>query len=427
MKNIARLVFQLSVLFTFNPLNAQTPWVRCSNGLPDATVYSLAKVADTLFCGTLNKGVFRSKDGGQNWTPMPTATPSFNSLQVWTMATLDTFVFAGVRGGSAGIYRSSVNGNSWVHANTGLTNHVVHDLVAIGNQLFANTFGGGVFVSNDLGNSWSSWKNRNGMEDKFGYSLAFNENYFFAGTSGINSLPDTGVAYRMLWSDTAWERVNTGFFRNGAHLEQVFSMDANDSLVFAGTDDVGLYRSRDFGTNWDRVMIAPGDVHAIRIACHAVYMGTSFAGTNLSLDDGLTWSPNSAGLTYMSSTLPDLVKDFIALNGFMYTATTLGVFKQPLPPEGASCITNSTSLEKGGNALKIKISPNPAAQDLTIENETGQDLWFEIYDTQGKILKHGMLQMHPVLLDVSGLSGGVYFLKIWGHDGVFTQKVIVAR
>ena len=427
MKNNPRFVFCLSCLFFFKLLNAQALWVRCSNGLPDATVYSLAKVGDTLFCGTQNNGVFRSKDYGQSWTPMPAATPSFNSLQVWTMASIDTFVFAGVRGGSAGIYRSSVNGSNWVHANGGLTNHIVHDMVAIGKQLFAITYGGGVFASSDLGNSWSPWKNGNGMEDRFGYSLAFNEQYLFAGTSGINSIPDTGVAYRMSWPDSAWERINTGFIRNGVHLEQVFSMAANDSLVFAGTDDVGLYRSADFGAHWNQVMMAPGDVHAIRIACHAVYMGTSFGGTNLSLDDGKTWSLNNIGLTYMSSTLPQLVKDFMELNGYMYTATSLGVFKQSLPEEGNSCNAVSTTNALGNNAFNLKIYPNPVAQYLTIENQTNQALQYAFFDVQGRSLKQGPLSLQPFVLDISDCQAGMYFLKVCGRDGCFSRKVIIAK
>lgn len=417
----------LPLLFLLNSMEAQTPWVRCSSGLPVATVYSLAKSGDTLFCGTQNNGVFRSKDGGQSWTPMPAATPSFNSLQVWTMATLDTFVFAGIRGGSAGIYRSSVNGSAWVHANAGLTNHMVNDLMAVDKQLFAMTGGGGVFVSSDLGNTWSSWKNSKGMEDRFGYSLASNATHLFAGTQGINSLPDTGVAYRMQWADTAWERINAGFFRNGVHLEQVFSMDANDSLVFAGTDDVGLYRSANFGGQWERVMQAPGDVHAIRIACHAVYMGTSFGGTNLSLDDGLHWSPNNAGISYMSSTFPDLVKDFLELNGYMYAATNLGVFKQPLPTAGSSCQMISSILEQTPDNPKFKLTPNPAGQWLTLENKTGHVGLYQIYDVQARLLCFGTAPDAFTEIDVSNLGTGVYFLKFSGRNGVSVQKLIIGR
>lgn len=66
------------------------------------------------------------------------------------------------------------------------------------------------------------------------FLLAYNSKYLFAGTAGINkTMPDTGVAFVTPFGGDSWQTINNGFVRNGAHLEGVSAMCANDFVVFA--------------------------------------------------------------------------------------------------------------------------------------------------------------------------------------------------
>ena len=194
MKKDYRLFYLLSCFLLSCPLYAQSNWVRCSEGLPAGkTVMALTHIGPTLFAATQKGGVYKSTDNGSSWQ----ATPSHNSLSqtsTSSLAAMDTFIFAAQVG--HGILRSSLHDTLWSLLDSGLSNKHVQDILAVGSTLYTATYGGGVFFSTNLGNSWSVLNGNAGMEDLRVFSLAANSTTLFAGTAGTNSIPDTGVAYR---------------------------------------------------------------------------------------------------------------------------------------------------------------------------------------------------------------------------------------
>src|SRR5229473_2797837 len=85
-------------------------------------------------------------------------------------------VFAGTFGG--GVFLSTDNGTSWRAVSTGLTNTSIHALTVIGTNVFAGT-GGGVFVSTNSGTSWTSASS--GMTTANVKSLSVSDTILFAG------------------------------------------------------------------------------------------------------------------------------------------------------------------------------------------------------------------------------------------------------
>jgi photosystem II stability/assembly factor-like uncharacterized protein len=73
---------------------------------------------------------------------------------VTCLATCGTNIFAGTYGG--GVFLSTDNGSNWTPVNSGLLNHVVSSLAFSGSNIFAGTNGGGVFFSTDNGNNWTA-------------------------------------------------------------------------------------------------------------------------------------------------------------------------------------------------------------------------------------------------------------------------------
>jgi hypothetical protein len=88
---------------------------------------------------------------------------------------------------------------------------------------------------------WTLLYNNLGLNDRRVLSLAYNDQFIFAGTAGTNyTMPDTGVAFfTPRHQGTTWTVNNTGLSRNGAHLEATTAMAANDTVAYIGTDDVG--------------------------------------------------------------------------------------------------------------------------------------------------------------------------------------------
>ncbi|MBI3257919.1 MAG: T9SS type A sorting domain-containing protein [Ignavibacteriae bacterium] len=422
------LIINLLLICSFQISKAQKIWTRCSEGLPaDTAVMSLTKISSILFAGTEKAGVYKSTDAGNSWKPMPYLS-IFKNSQTWAMTTLDTFLFTAQRGG--GIIRTSLNGAEWTVMNNGIdgSRRILQDLISIGNTLYAASYGGGVLVSTDTAKTWSVLYNHLGMDDRKVYSLASNSSYLFAGTAGVNTtMPDTGVAFVTPLNGSSWQTINNGFIRNGAHFEQVTAMAANDSVVFAGTDDVGIFRSTNNGQLWVQSSNTNqyGDIHAIIIAGKQVFYGTSYGGV-YSSNDGITFTANNNGLSYGATSLPFLVKDFEVLNDTIYAATTLGVFKQALLPKVLDI------QERTSNNEHLIVRYNPSSRELNIDmnvlhsgeylisilNSLGQKIELDrsVFFNSGE--NHTQYTMGT-------LGIGVYFLQIRGSQGIVFGKFIV--
>ena len=327
-----QLLFLFFTLFvTVTSLLSAGTWQRVSMGMPDSTaVLSLAFNKGLLYAGTDKMGVYVSKDIGKTWTAMPFDSKIMQS-QTWALACADTFLFAGQRG--SGVFRISPNAKVWTRVVNGMKNRVVQDLAVLNDTLYVATYGGFIAVSTDYGENWSVDKSFGTIDDSLCYSLAYNSTYIFAGTAGRNWSADTGVVFRARRGKIeAPEKINNGLEKNGVHWEGSFCMDANDTFAFVGTDDVGIFRTTDNGNQWQNVSKLGGDVHAVKIAENGyVYYGTSYGGIYSSSDNGSTWNVDNEGLSFAGKSLPYLVKDFILIDSFIYTATTCGVFRKVVP------------------------------------------------------------------------------------------------
>ncbi len=429
MKNALAFPYHfLAIALLSCPLNAQTNWTRCSEGLPaDKTVTAFTKIGSTLFAGTQKGGVFKSEDNGDSWQAMPPHN-SFTQTTCSGLASIDTFLFAGQIG--HGVLRTSLHDTAWTLVNGGLSNKVVEDLIAAGSALYAATFGGGVFYSTDLGDSWSVLYGGTGMEDRKAFSLAANSTTLFAGTYGTNSIPDTGVAYRTLFGGTEWTRINEGFIRNGVHLEQVFSMEAADTLVFAGTDDVGLFRSTDNGDHWAPVGGNMGDIYAIKIAGQAVYYGTSYHGTFRSLDAGQTWSENNAGFAFGNVTQPFIIKDLLVAGSTIFAASDIGVFRQTIP----GLISGLEAPAAAPEQATLDIYPNPFLLETTLQiylPDAGAASLrlFETFGREVRTLLRATLSAgtHSIDLDGKNLPAGCYYAVLETPENVVCKKILIVR
>jgi lipid-binding SYLF domain-containing protein len=127
-------------------------------------------------------------------------------------------VFAGTFGG--GVFRSTDNGNSWI--NTYFTNQTVVLVINSSGDIFAGTFGSGVFRSTDNGDTWSVIN---------------------------NGLTNTSV--------------------------RALAINNSSGAIFAGTTFDGLFRSTDNGDTWNQTGLTNIGVLALAINSN----GDIFAGT----------------------------------------------------------------------------------------------------------------------------------------------------
>lgn len=64
-------------------------------------------------------------------------------------------------------------------------------------------------------------------------------------------------------------------------------------------------------------------------------------------------------------------------------------------------------------SIKVKLSPNPASQDMKIELGTSvENGYFAIYDAQAKLLRQVSMNGNSKTINVSDLSAGTYYYKL---------------
>lgn len=139
----------------------------------DQLTYALSVIDSNMFIGTYD-GLIHTRDNGKSW-----ARNNLKADKVYALAADNNTVFAGT--GDSGVYISTNMGDSWTAANNGLTKKNITSLAVKGNNVFAGIFGRGVFFSNNKGASWSSIST--GLADTYVNALMIKGDTVFAGTS----------------------------------------------------------------------------------------------------------------------------------------------------------------------------------------------------------------------------------------------------
>jgi len=182
-----------------------------------------------------------------------------------------TNIFAGTYGN--GVFGSTDFGDDWTEADTGLTNHTVYVFAINGTRIFAGTLGG-VFVSTNNGTSWNSA----GLTIVT-VSLVIQGANIYAGTpsSGVFLSTNNGVN---------WSAVNNGL--PGTYVSALASIDTN---IFAATNGSGVFRSVNNGTNWTAVNngFAYLYMNALTVIGTNIFAGNG-EGLYISTNIGASWT-----------------------------------------------------------------------------------------------------------------------------------------
>jgi len=232
---------------------------------------------------TLVMGVETPMMYGQ-WVP---ANGTFNS-DIWCFASSGSNLFAGTWG--SGVFRSTDDGTSWTPVNTGLTNLNVHALVVSGGNIFAGTLGGGVYRSTNNGASWTA--TNTGLSYEKIYSLAVMGQNLFAGA--VSASPYLASSVFLSTDDGAsWSAVNAGLPNTN---ELTLTVSGSDLLL--GAPGWGVFLSTDNGTTWSSINtgLTNNSIGSIAVSETNLFAGTG-GGVFLSTDTGASWTVVNDGLS----------------------------------------------------------------------------------------------------------------------------------
>jgi ligand-binding sensor domain-containing protein len=257
------------------------------------------------------------------------------------LAVVDTNLFAGTYGG--GVFRSADNGATWTAAGTGLTNPCVLSLCTNGPNLFAGTDGAGAFRSTDNGSSWAEINA--GLTNASVRALAVSGTNLFAGTNG-------GGVFLSTDSGANWAQVNAGLTN-----DHVGALAVSGGNLFAGTWE-GVFLSPDNGTSWAPINtgLTNTDVRAFAACDTNLFAGTNGGGVFLSTDNGTSWTADNKGLADL------YVRAFMACGAHLFVSIT-NTWQAHFASNGIYLLTDHglrwTSVQKGmKNTVALSLAVN---------------------------------------------------------------------
>ena len=286
----------------FKSTDSGAHWTTINKGLPTnqgatgALPLVLGFAVDpshpaNLYAGTYGNGLYRSTDGGLNWSPASGAmrTNYVAAISVGQSSTL----LAGTLG--SGVYRSADNAGTWTLSDAGLDIAIVTSLLAdpgTPGTVYASAFDG-VYKSADGGGTWLALSNGFPIAPVSALaSRSGNPRTLFAATfgSGVWKSTDGGGT----WTSSAQGLTDT--------FVSSLAVDPSNSLtLYAGTNHSGtssqrVFKSSDGGATWTQTSLDAGQNPITFLAVNpanasqVIAISESALGYYQSLDAGKTWS-----------------------------------------------------------------------------------------------------------------------------------------
>ena len=372
-----------------NDINGVSPilyWTRTNNGILNSWVYSMAlnRVGSTdyLFAGTWNGGVFRSTDDGETWQFSGLANRIVYDIDI----NADGVIFAATDRGE--VSRSIDNGLTWQEI--GVANTAIWSLGIDPwdpNNIYAGTFGGGVYVSGDGGFTWTQTKLTSGHI----FDFTFGPHPEHPGENG--------------WANALFAATATGV---------VYTLDG--------------------GITWDTFEENHGltvvDTRAIAFAGNTLLAGTWGGGVFLYDEGSDSWIrdglPGGQITTFAVNPITEEV--FVTNEGN-------GIYRKQYPVTASIVANEDPSGDEIPTAFELGQNyPNPFNPSTQIEfslPETGE-VHIAVYDALGRqvrALVDGTLSSgsHLVTFEAADLPSGVYFYRLETAQQSLTKSMILMK
>ncbi|MGE5797539.1 MAG: T9SS type A sorting domain-containing protein, partial [Ignavibacteria bacterium] len=282
-------------------------------------------------------------------------------------------------------------------------------LKVIDNNLFAGTFGNGIFTSSNNGESWNAY----GLTNNWVMAIGNHENSIIAGTNdGISISTNNGNSWGNLRSDII--------------KSTVWSIEIKDSNFFAGTEH-GIFHFKEVGNNWSLINSGLTDnwVFSIVVSDKNIFAGTDH-GIFLSSNQGENWNTINTGL--LNYGIPAVVLN----NKYLFVGTDgSGVWRRPL-----SEITDVGKVENKipTQFLLAQNYPNPFNPSTTISFSIPAEsfITLKIYDLLGKeiaTIVSGELSAgsYKRIWNAENYASGIYFYRLQAGNFTETKKLILMK
>jgi photosystem II stability/assembly factor-like uncharacterized protein len=302
-----------------------------------------------IIVGAPTGGVWKTTDGGNNWTPI---FDKQNTLNVWSILISpfnSNHYFVGTSG--QGIYKSTNAGGTWAKTNGlpewDLFNTIVMDPTNANILYAVGQYSSRIYKSTDGGNNWVEIYDFGSISGYQVYDFEFKPDdpntFYIAGTGGVSKTTNGGNTFT---------KITNPFLFSGAIMLGV--SPANPNYVYAVQENqgsfYGVFRSTNAGDSYTNIANnnggnnnllgysldriggqAPRDMDII--VSHTDINEVQVAGieSHRSFNGGSTWTQNTAWYIPSSLTFHHADVDalyYVARNGVnrIYAATDGGIY-----------------------------------------------------------------------------------------------------
>jgi photosystem II stability/assembly factor-like uncharacterized protein len=238
--------------------------------------------------------------GGPDSSQSSGLCPGITSLYVTNCE-----VFAGTE---HGFFKSTDGCKTWIEPVSIDSNLKITGIVRNNNAFLAGTDVGGIYCSDNDG---TTWRKMNAFDSTL--CMAVNDSFIIAG--------NTRGMQRCRIDDSVWTWVAADKIPCG-----IISIAAKDSVVIAGGDQTGVYRSNDFGREWKSVVNAglpSSKITSLAVSGEMVFASLPSNGIYGIVNCGLSW-------TKITGSTSSIYHDIIAFDKTVLIATDALIFlEQP--------------------------------------------------------------------------------------------------
>ncbi len=384
------------------------------------------------YAGSFNS-VYRSDDGGQNWTKLnvgdswgPPNKRAGHPID-FQVDPYDAFrVFANNYGG--GNFLSTDGGLTWTDASKGYTGSGVLALTvdAADAKRFVAGVHSGIYLSSDSGQSWTSLLPKGGWQT-VALDPTNGDNLIGATGDGVLKRSTDGGS---VWADVLTAPIDVSTWRGTRFVP------GNTSIVYTGLGSLnlpdigsvdpgggGVYRSADSGASWSQAndaTSADANVRDLAVSQdgQTVYAATTNSGVLKTTNGGVAWSETNSGL-------PSAMFISIAIAPGSPQLVLAGTFMSGLyrsSDGGASWQAAATGVPAEATIRAIVFSPTDASLVFAADSRSGAyrsadgGLTWEQYNT-------GLLNRSILSLAISSDGQTLYA----GTDGSGAYRMRVSE
>ena len=408
----------IALLVLASPAAAQ--WVRVPD-VPATDVFTLSTKGDTIVAG-LAAVVYLSTNGGLTWKKSAIVSPGVSRIRAAIIH--DGRLYAGTFG--QGVFVSNDLGTTWSTFSQGLSGPgalIISGLVVFGDDLYAATVGSAAWVRNLDSGTWTPFGSQtiaafqaSNMDG--GITVGGSRLFAMGGANGIVFFRDPG--------QTDWTASLLFNDRLAPGLSALSALWTGTSWVVGS--NIGMFRSPTGQPPWTFFDMGLHSLFFTSVAMHGADVYSSlgaFGGTLIvvSHDDGASWQ----GL----DTLVSVGVYSLAVHGDDLLAGRVdGLWRHAVGPGAVSVPGEITATQ-----LRFAVAgPQPIGDEARFRFElpAPASVVLEFFDITGRQASEPVREFRPagtqeIRVDARGLAPGIYLARLTAAGSRAVARVVRAR